>query len=76
MIMPLVGCWTIFLSTHLLDMAERLCTRLGIIHNGALVGLGALSELQRKLEAGGSLEEVFLKLTETAGESAPLEAAV
>jgi ABC-2 type transport system ATP-binding protein len=62
---------TIFLSTHLLDMAQRLCTRLGIIHNGELVGLGALAELQRNVEAGGSLEEVFLKLTETADEHVP-----
>ncbi len=67
---------TIFLSTHLLDMAERLCTRLGIIHNGELVGLGALAELQTNLPAGGSLEEVFLKLTEAAGEDVPLQAAM
>lgn len=67
---------TIFLSTHLLDMAERLCSRLGIIHQGELVGLGALAELQANVEAGGSLEEVFLKLTESADEPAPLQAAV
>jgi ABC-2 type transport system ATP-binding protein len=66
---------TIFLSTHLLDMAQRLCTRLGIIHNGELVGLGALAELQSKAMPGGSLEEVFLKLTESAGEPVPLQAA-
>jgi ABC-2 type transport system ATP-binding protein len=67
---------TIFLSTHLLDMAERLCSRLGIIHNGELAGLGAFSDLQRGVEAGGSLEEVFLKLTETADEPAALQRAV
>ncbi len=68
---------TIFLSTHLLDMAQRLCSRLGIIHKGELVGLGALSELQKNVGPGGSLEEVFLKLTEAAeDEVPPLQVAV
>ena len=54
---------TIFLSTHLLDMAQRLCGRVGIIDKGNLVASGELAELQRKLVPGGSLEEVFLKVT-------------
>ena len=54
---------TIFLSTHLLDMAERLCGRVGIIENGHLVAAGPLAELQEKVVPGGSLEEVFLKVT-------------
>jgi ABC-2 type transport system ATP-binding protein len=54
---------TIFLSTHLLDMAERLCTRVGIIHKGGLVAVGTPRELRERLAAGGSLEEVFLELT-------------
>jgi glycosyltransferase involved in cell wall biosynthesis len=40
---------TIFLSTHLLDMAERLCSRLGIIHKGELVAVGALDQLRREV---------------------------
>jgi ABC-2 type transport system ATP-binding protein len=55
---------TIFLSTHLLDMAERLCGRVGIIDNGDLVAVGPLKDLQDKLVPGGSLEEVFLKVTQ------------
>jgi ABC-2 type transport system ATP-binding protein len=55
---------TIFLSTHLLDMAERLCGRVGIIDKGALVAVGPLKDLQDKLVPGGSLEEVFLKVTQ------------
>ncbi|MBO0742871.1 MAG: ABC transporter ATP-binding protein, partial [Hyphomicrobiaceae bacterium] len=55
---------TIFLSTHLLDMAERLCSRVGIIHQGELVAEGALPELRARIVAGGSLEEVFLKVTQ------------
>jgi ABC-2 type transport system ATP-binding protein len=54
---------TIFLSTHLLDMAERLCTRVGIIDESNLVAVGPLRELQDKVVPGGSLEEVFLKVT-------------
>lgn len=55
---------TIFLSTHLLDMAERLCSRVGIIHKGELVAVGPLHALQEKVVPGGSLEEVFLKVTQ------------
>jgi len=55
---------TIFLSTHLLDMAERLCGRVGIIDKGDLVAVGPLRDLQNKLVPGGSLEEVFLKVTQ------------
>jgi ABC-2 type transport system ATP-binding protein len=55
---------TIFLSTHLLDMAERLCSRVGIIHKGELVAAGPLGALQEKVVPGGSLEEVFLKVTD------------
>ena len=61
---------TIFLSTHLLDMAEKLCTRVGIIHKGELVANGELNELKQKLVAGGSLEEVFLEVTKPEEEPA------
>jgi ABC-2 type transport system ATP-binding protein len=55
---------TIFLSTHILDMAERLCSRIGIIHHGELVATGSPQELKEKVTAGGTLEEVFLAVTE------------
>ncbi|MBI5489630.1 MAG: ABC transporter ATP-binding protein [Deltaproteobacteria bacterium] len=55
---------TVFLSTHLLHMAERLCSRIGIIDGGRLVAAGTLDELREKLSPGGSLEEVFLKVTD------------
>jgi ABC-2 type transport system ATP-binding protein len=55
---------TIFLSTHLLDMAERLCSRVGIIDHGELVAAGQLQALQQEVVPGGSLEEVFLKVTQ------------
>src|SRR5262245_61215716 len=55
---------TIFLSTHLLYMAERVCSRVGIINKGELVAVGPLKALQDKVIPGGSLEEVFLKVTQ------------
>lgn len=54
---------TIFVSTHLLDMAQRLCSRVGIIDQGGLVATGTLAEIAAGVAPGGTLEEVFLKLT-------------
>ncbi len=61
---------TIFVSTHLLDMAEKLCDRVGIIHRGSLVACGSLDELRGAAASGSSLEQVFLKITDEAGEQA------
>jgi len=55
---------TIFLSTHLLHMAEHLCHRVAIIDRGKLAAVGTSQELQGKLAPGGTLEEVFFKVTE------------
>ena len=52
---------TIFMSTHLLDMAEKVCTRVGIIHRGELVATGTLDELRERVNQNVSLEEVFLQ---------------
>ncbi len=61
---------TIFMSTHLLDMAERVCSRVGIIHRGGLVATGTLAELRGHVSQDASLEEVFLRITEEdAGQS-------
>lgn len=55
---------TVILTTHILDVAERLAERIGILHAGRLTEEGTLDELrQRAGETGGSLEEVFLRLT-------------
>ena len=55
---------TIFVSTHLLDMAQKLCSRVAIIHRGALAATGCLDEIRRQLSSDGSLEELFLQLTD------------
>jgi ABC-2 type transport system ATP-binding protein len=57
---------TIFFTTHVMEVVERLCSRVAIINRGRIVGEGDLAELRTKAEAGGdsSLEDVFLKLVE------------
>ncbi len=55
---------TVFLSTHSLDIAEELANRIGVIGQGRLIGCGTLQTLRRQAASDGSLEEVFLKLTE------------
>jgi ABC-2 type transport system ATP-binding protein len=59
---------TVFLSTHSLDIAEELADRIGIVDHGRLVSCGSLETLRQQAELDGSLEEVFLKLTEEAAE--------
>ena len=55
---------TVFMSTHVMEIAELLCDRIGIIHHGELVALGTLSELNQQAALEGStLEDVFLELT-------------
>ncbi len=54
----------VLLSTHLLDMAERMCDRLLVIHRGRSIGAGSADALraQAGLAPEASLEEAFLKL--------------
>lgn len=55
---------TIFLSTHLLDVAQDMCDRVGIINEGALVAEGSLEDLRSYADApDASLEDLYLKLT-------------
>ena len=57
---------TVFFSTHVLEVAEKLCTRIGVIAHGSLKAVGTLEDL-RSGEVGASLEELFLELTEDDG---------
>ena len=55
---------TVFVSTHLLSVAEELCDRIGIVNNGKLIVSGTLAELQKTAASEGeNLEELFLQLT-------------
>jgi ABC-2 type transport system ATP-binding protein len=61
----------VFLSTHILEIAERMCDRIGIIDKGALVAVGTMNELRSLGKAGEtSLEDIFLGLTGGAEEAA------
>ena len=55
---------TVFMSTHILEIAERMCTRLAIINHGRLIAMGSLQELRHMVgQDGQSLEQIFLELT-------------
>jgi ABC-2 type transport system ATP-binding protein len=55
---------TVFMSSHDLAVVQELCRRMAIIHEGRIVAEGTLDELRAKAEMeGGSLEDLFLKLT-------------
>lgn len=56
------GGVTIFYSTHIMELAERICQRVGIINEGALIAVGSLDELKSRFY-GTDLEDVLLKLT-------------
>jgi ABC-2 type transport system ATP-binding protein len=60
----------VFLSTHILEIAERMCDRIGIINKGQLVAVGTMTELRSLGKAGEvSLEDIFLALTGGAEEA-------
>jgi ABC-2 type transport system ATP-binding protein len=60
----------VFLSTHILEIAERMCDRIGIINKGELVAVGTMDELRSLGKAGEvSLEDIFLSLTGGADEA-------
>jgi len=54
----------VLLSTHTMEIAEELCDRVGILHEGHLLAEGTLAELRARAARGdASLEEVFLRVT-------------
>ena len=55
---------TVFLSTHTLEVAEALCDRIAILHQGRIRAMGTMQDLRTEAAAGAAgLEEIFLKLT-------------
>ena len=66
---------TVLLTTHILEVAERLARRIGIIHRGRLLAEGTLAELQEQAAMpGATLEDVFLRLVGTTEGVAPAPA--
>lgn len=57
---------TVLFSTHVLEVAEKLCTKVCIINKGKQLFFGTLQELREKYDSDLSLEEIFLKVTQNA----------
>jgi len=61
----------VLFSTHIMEVAEQICTRIGIIYVGKVIAEGTFDQLRSKTEGkGDTLEEVFLKLTHEEAEVA------
>src|SRR5947207_2019974 len=64
---------TVFFSSHIMEVVERLCTRVGIINQGILVAEGTLQELRERASAQGTkdatLEDIFLNVVGAGNES-------
>ncbi|UCE09281.1 MAG: ABC transporter ATP-binding protein [Candidatus Thorarchaeota archaeon] len=54
---------TILMSTHVLEIAEQMCDRIGIINEGQMIAEGTMDELRAQARGQSSLEEIFLTLT-------------
>ena len=52
----------VFFSTHILDVAEKLCDKIGIINNGKLIFVGTINEMKEELKENKSLEELFMEI--------------
>ena len=52
---------TIFYSSHLIDVVEKVCTRIAVLHRGRLIGTGSIDEV-RMLSGAPTLEEALMKL--------------
>lgn len=63
---------TIFLTSHILEIVERLSTHIGVIARGKLVAQGTIADLRTGRSAGGTLEEIFIGLV--GGETVPTAA--
>lgn len=56
---------TVFFSTHILEVAEKICDKIAIINKGKIIYTGTIEELKEQLKTDTSLEESFLELIES-----------
>lgn len=56
---------TVFFSTHVLDVAEKICDRVAIINRGRILFTGTLNEMKEHFKKNESLENMFLEMTES-----------
>ena len=64
---------TVFFSTHVLDVAEKICDRVAVIDHGRILYCGSIAEMRRHFQTNASLESMFLELVGEfdVGEAAP-----
>lgn len=55
---------TVFFSTHVLEVAEKVCDRVAVINKGKIIFCGTLEEMKEHFKSSESLEEMFLEMTE------------
>ena len=55
---------TVFFSTHVLEVAEKLCDKIAVIDKGKIIFVGTCDEIKEKAKGNSSLEESFLKIIE------------
>lgn len=55
---------SVFFSTHILAVAEKICDRVAIIDKGKIIEIGSLEEIRKEVGKDESLENIFLELTE------------
>ncbi len=55
---------TVFFSTHVLEVAEKICNKIAIINKGKIIFVGTVKELKEKMKGDVSLEESFLEIIE------------
>jgi ABC-2 type transport system ATP-binding protein len=55
---------TVFFSTHVLEVVEKFCDRVAIIDKGKIIAMGTLEEIRKEEGMQGSLEDIFLELTD------------
>lgn len=67
------GGTTVFFSSHILELVERLCTKIAIVENGSIRAAGTIADLEAAagLAAGSSFEDVFLELLADKGSEGP-----
>jgi ABC-2 type transport system ATP-binding protein len=53
---------TVFLTSHILEIVERLSTHIGVIDHGRIVAQGPIDEVRAGAQGKGSLEELFINL--------------
>lgn len=65
------GGVTVIMTTHILEVAERMAERIGVIDKGRLIAEGTLEELRQQAgKTGSTLEDIFLELVANGGSAA------